>query len=530
MGQIGECLVVVQGAGMIPFHLLIVLLSPSHGALGEDSDLKDLIKRLQKVERSLTIKDGLEDRVARLEVEDPELEDRVAKLEDLAKIGTLRSCYEYSQFGLKTNGPYLIDPDGGLIGQEPFQVYCNFNTGATEVMHDTEVLTDVEHCHDPGCYQKNITYINGLTQEGVSMYQIVSLIQLAAYCEQEIRYDCTLAPLTDEDVNYAFWEDRQGETNVYYTGSDYGIHVCDCHNEDGGCMEEETMHNTCNCDAKLPIPLTDTGTITNMTALPVMKLFFGGLNYDLQSAAYQLGRLKCYGDKDVEIGTSCAALKKKGIMTSGYYNIKPEGNTHTKLVFCDMKSGTYTDVPQVDEVSSASPLGTILAWVPQPEASMTAETLPEGWLPCDGSTITRGPWMGGKTPDLNSIGAFLRGGTEENILEVESDQVQDHQHEDPGHQHDCDASATASDHYHDIYYYTSGGSNNIYCPSGWSSSCTHGDGHYRTSGEGTHDLTVDADCSITSKPSGIGGVDSSSRSGTETRPINMKVFYVMRCW
>ena len=105
-------------------------------------------------------------------------------------------------------------------------------------MHDTEKLTDVKHCHDPGvnlmsnslslflisysplpgCYQKNITYINGLTQEGVSMYQIVSLIELAAYCEQEIQYDCTLAPLTDEDVNYAFWEDRQGETNVYYTG------------------------------------------------------------------------------------------------------------------------------------------------------------------------------------------------------------------------------------------------------------------------------------------------------------------------
>ena len=145
------------------------------------------------------------------------------------------------------------------------------------------------------------------------------------------------------------------------TGSNYGTHVCDCHYEADGCIEEETKHNTCNCDAILPIPSTDTGelehwlglyisnsgTITNMTALPVMKLFFGGLNYELQSAAFQLGRLKCYGDK-------------------------PAGNTHTKLVFCDMKSGTYTDVPQVknidneidifdtlfqvDEISSASPL------------------------------------------------------------------------------------------------------------------------------------------------------------------------------
>ena len=85
-----------------------------------------------------------------------------------------------------------------------------------------------------------------------------------------------------------------------------------------------------------------------------MKLFFGGLSYELQSAAYQLGRLKCYGEKDVEIATSCAALKKKNVMTSGYYNIKPEGDTHTKLVFCDMKSGTYTDVPQVGHNDGSS--------------------------------------------------------------------------------------------------------------------------------------------------------------------------------
>ena len=89
------------------------------------------------------------------------------------------------------------------------------------------------------------------------------------------------------------------------------------------------------------------GTITNTTALPVMKLFFGGLNYELQSASYQLGRLKCYGDKDVEIATSCAALKKKGVMTSGYYNIRSEEDKRPRVVFCDMKSGTYTDVPQV---------------------------------------------------------------------------------------------------------------------------------------------------------------------------------------
>ena len=71
--------------------------------------MSDLIQRLQK----------LEDHVVKLE---PEVEERLAKLEDLSKIGTLRSCFEYSQYGLKTSGPYMIDPDGGLLGQEPFQV------------------------------------------------------------------------------------------------------------------------------------------------------------------------------------------------------------------------------------------------------------------------------------------------------------------------------------------------------------------------------------------------------------------------
>ena len=58
---------------------------------------------------------------------------------------------------------------------------------------------------------------------------------------------------------------------------------------------KETRHNTCNCDANLPAELSDTGTITNTSALPVVKLFFGGMTFDLQYGAFQLGRLKCYG-------------------------------------------------------------------------------------------------------------------------------------------------------------------------------------------------------------------------------------------
>ena len=81
------------------------------------------------------------------------------------------------------------------------------------------------------------------------------------------------------------------------SGSNFGTHVCDCHYETEGCIEEETRYNTCNCDANLPITQTDTGTITNTSALPVVKLFFGGMNYELQYATFKLGRLKCHGKK-----------------------------------------------------------------------------------------------------------------------------------------------------------------------------------------------------------------------------------------
>ena len=58
-----------------------------------------------------------------------DLEDRVTKLEELIRIGTLRSCAEYSQYGMKTDGFYQIDPDGPLLGHPPFQVFCNFTSG-----------------------------------------------------------------------------------------------------------------------------------------------------------------------------------------------------------------------------------------------------------------------------------------------------------------------------------------------------------------------------------------------------------------
>ena len=98
--------------------------------------------------------------------EEPNLEERVEKLENLSRVGTLRSCEEYAAFGIRSSGWYPIDPDGILVGQTPFTAYCRFDEKndkvSTEIIHDySESLTNVDHCHDPGCYTKNLTYISG---------------------------------------------------------------------------------------------------------------------------------------------------------------------------------------------------------------------------------------------------------------------------------------------------------------------------------------------------------------------------------
>ena len=57
---------------------------------------------------------------------------------------------------------------------------------------------------------------------------------------------------------------------------------------------------------------------------------------------------------------------------------------------------------------------------------------------CDGDTIPEPSiWAGKLTPDLNGEKRFLRGNTDGNVLNLEEDQMQDHKHifTDPGHGH-----------------------------------------------------------------------------------------------
>merc|ERR1712179_577479 len=496
------------------------LLTVQNEMIAMKEEIKELKNLKEQVQGLTAIEPDQAQAGLLLEKNPPQLpdniEERVEKLEILSKVGTLRTCNEYFAFGIRTSGEYTIDPDGILLGEPPFNVYCNFDTegeAVTEIFHNTEELLEVEQCHDPGCSSNSITYTSGLKGDAVSLNQLDALMALSSTCQQSFFYQCTLAPLRAEGLDYAYWTGRDGQEKFYFTGSDPAIHACDCYFTEEGCEDEELKQNTCNCDSNLPAPLTDTGLITNMEDLPMLSIALGGLRYEIQQGAYKIGRLSCKGERQYEKATSCESLKLAGETHSGYYTVKKPDSLHTTTVYCDMSQGGYSDVTETTELSADSPLGTIVAWIPRNNMSADINNLPDGWLPRDGRTIEKGVWAGGKTPNLNTGGHFLRGGNEENALEIEEDQIVDHQHIDPGHTHDN------SPHSHEV-------------------SGVQEDSNYRLnhvdSGQPDWDTytrtTSTAKISIATANTNVGGVTSDSNSGSETRPKNMKVMWIIKLW
>ena len=193
-------------------------------------------------------------------------------------------------FGLNKSDYYFIDPDGPLNGEEPIRVYCDFTEdyGFTKIPHDSENRIEVTHCKEPGCYSRPIVYDS-------SMEQMKNLIELSESCSQFIRYDCYLSPLKDDGVNLASWVDQNGQDQIYWSGSNYGNHVCSCHFSEEGCILDDVLNNTCNCDSKSPAVLFDLGYITNSSALPITELKFGGMDYEPQLGFHTLGKLSCRG-------------------------------------------------------------------------------------------------------------------------------------------------------------------------------------------------------------------------------------------
>ncbi|CAG0885455.1 unnamed protein product [Darwinula stevensoni] len=255
-------------------------------------------------------------------------EGRLQYLEAISLQITPRTCQTLADLGVTRTGEYLVDPDGVLIGEAPIKVICDMETDpvATIVLHDSMGNTAIDRCADPGCYNHSIKY-------GSPMKQMVALIQHSKSCEQYIRYDCFSSALTTGVIHYAWWVDRHDEPQYYWDGSKAGEHKCNC-GLSGNCTD---TNFPCNCDAKPPHWESDSGAITNATALPITELRFGGLQFEGQKANYTLGGLTCRGKIPPQDNPaqSCSTLRQAGNAHSGYYLVNSK-KSRLGVVMCRM--------------------------------------------------------------------------------------------------------------------------------------------------------------------------------------------------
>ena len=169
------------------------------------------------------------------------------------------------------------------------------------------------------------------------------------------------------------------------------------------------------------------------------------------------------------------------------------------------------------------PIGTILSWVVKVDNNGgEIASLPDGWLRCDGSTIPAGSiWTGKTLPDLNGERRFLRGGSDDDVLTLEEAQMESHDHSV------VSASATVHDSGHTHKYSTYHKCKDDPCDDRvWEPTDSYhedDDYHHEFTSRSSHSgISVDVDVDV-------GGVNGAS-TGSETRPKNMNVIYIMRVW
>ena len=189
-----------------------------------------------------------------------------------------------------TSGIYFIDPDGGDIGETPFEVFCSMTMGdgrgVTIISHDSENRTLVDGFDPHGSYSRDVFYT------GATWSQIVALISVSAGCRQFIKYECFGSALFKGGAGW--WVSRDGERMDYWGGASAGSGKCAC-GVDQNCVDPK---EACNCDKELNELREDSGYLTDKRTLPVKQLRFGdtGVYDNINEYGYHtLGKLMCYG-------------------------------------------------------------------------------------------------------------------------------------------------------------------------------------------------------------------------------------------
>ena len=199
-----------------------------------------------------------------------EMNDKIEKIQHSFTIP--RSCHVYQQNGATKSGTYVIDPDGPGLSN-PFNAFCDFNTGYTVISHDILNPVSIPPCEGNECFSKYSKY-----QANTS--HLAALTRISESCFQEIIFDCFSAPL----VKFAAWVDKSGNHHT--------IERCSCFDE-GNCHTSATKNN-CNCDSMPSVHsiLQDKIRINNQSLLPITGFKYGFLR---GRANFTIGKLFCRG-------------------------------------------------------------------------------------------------------------------------------------------------------------------------------------------------------------------------------------------
>ena len=190
-----------------------------------------------------------------------------------------------------SSGNYMIDPDG-KGGVTPFRVYCDMSdkggVGVTVISHDSESRThvaDISGCNynNPGCYSKDVRYT------GVSTAQLAALTRVSQNCEQFIKFECNNDVIFIERGR-AWWVSRDGRRMNYWGGATGYNEMCAC-----GVTNSCSGGQKCNCHNYGSGWRSDSGLLTDKSALPVTQIRLGDLDDSSEEGYHTLGKLKCYG-------------------------------------------------------------------------------------------------------------------------------------------------------------------------------------------------------------------------------------------
>ena len=211
-----------------------------------------------------------------------------------------KSCSHLKKLNPGTeSGTYIIDPDGygALL---PFNVTCNMTdkngVGVTVISHDNENRALVDGCDSAGCHSRDIHYT------GASLCQLASLTDVSSHCVQFIKYECFHSRLNFWAASrFGWWVSRNSKVMTCWGGASPDSKECAC-----GRRESCVGGKRCNCDQNDEEWREDSGLLTDKSTLPVTELKFGDVGFTgrIDEKGYHtLGKFKCYGPGDDEIGS-----------------------------------------------------------------------------------------------------------------------------------------------------------------------------------------------------------------------------------